>query len=211
IGLEQQHAIEKERTRIAQDMHDQLGANLTEIGLLTELTKRTSSRPHEINSHLGKISERAREVSQTLDEIIWAVNPKNDSLPRLAAYIVHYAEELCEIALIQCRWHVSKNLPDIPLSAEVRHNIFLAVREALNNIVRHSAASEARLQLSAENSTLEIVLEDNGRGFSVEDLDPSGNGLDNIKKRIETLGGRIEMISSPNHGTKIGIIVKLKN
>jgi len=203
LYLEQQNAIEKERTRIAQDMHDQLGANLTEIGLLTELAKRNASKPADLEPHLAQISERSREVAQTIDEIIWAVNPRNDNLPRLAAYIVHYADELFDLTSIQCRLHLERDLPERELAAEVRHNIFLAVREALNNIVNHSQASEVQVQLAMEGGDLHILIEDNGQGFLVEELSENGDGLENMKRRIETVKGRFSLMSRPGGGTRI--------
>ena len=210
VQLEQQHAIEKERGRIAKDMHDQLGAGLTQIGLLGEFARRDAGKNGEARIHAEKIRELARELAQTLDEIVWMVNPRNDTLNKFGLYLAAYAEEFFQATNIRCRLDIPPGLPPLPLSAEFRHNLFLTVKEALNNIAKHSGASEAHIHLGLKPSGLEIVIEDNGAGFPAETANFSRNGLSNMKERIAEVGGTFEVFSRPNHGTRICLRVPIK-
>lgn len=207
--LEQRHAIEKERGRIAKDMHDQLGAGLTQVGLLGELTRRDARQPEQTESHAGELCGVVRELAQTLDEIVWTVNPKNDTLNKLAAYIAVYAEDFFRAADVRCRLDIPLGLPSYPLSAEVRHELFLTVKEALNNVVKHSGASEVWLRFRLEEARLEISVEDNGRGFSPQAVDAFGNGLTGMKERIEGIGGSFAITSGANQGTRIQLAIPL--
>ncbi len=207
--LQQQHALEKERARIAKDMHDELGASLTQIGILSELAKRESANPPAVERHADKIFDTSRKVVNTLDEIVWAVNPKNDVLDKLAPYILQYAEEFFEITPIRCRLDAPGSWPACPVSAEIRHNLFLTVKEALNNIVKHAEASEVQIHLALHGPVFEILIEDNGKGFSPDPLDAAGNGLPNMRKRMEDIGGQFEMSSQPGKGTRLKVCVKL--
>jgi len=209
VYLEQQNSLERERVRIAKDMHDQLGASLTRVALMSELVKRHSTDPREVAVQAERISEMTREVAKTLDEVVWTVNPRNDTLNGLVAYMVHYAEEFFEGAAVRCRLDVPARLPDHPLTAEVRHNLFLIVKEALNNVIKHASASEVWLRIAFYDSTLNIVVEDNGRGFSIPHADPSRDGLQNMKKRMEELQGRLELSSKPGAGTVLKLTLLL--
>ncbi len=205
--LEQQHAVEKERARIAQDMHDDLGANLTQICVLSELARRDSAQPQRVAAHTNAISDTARELVQSMDEIVWSANPRNDNLRRLAGYIFQYAENFLAPTPVRGRFEQPVALPELPLSAELRHDIFLAVKEALNNVVKHSQASEVWVRVKLAGGKLEIDIEDNGRGFAAENGRPFGNGLANMQKRVESAGGCFTATSAPGAGTKIKIIV----
>lgn len=207
--LEQQRALDRERSRIAQDMHDDLGARVTRIGLLTELIVRKAPNSEEVRSVSGKIQDAMREVVHTLDEIVWAVNPKNDTLDRLAVFITQYAEDYFEITPIRCRLDVPSSFPALPLSAELRHSLFLVVKESLNNIVKHSGATEVQIVMRYERPDFEIRIEDNGKGFLLAEANQSRNGLVNMKKRIEEAGGRFELDSEKGKGTHIRLSIKL--
>jgi ligand-binding sensor domain-containing protein/signal transduction histidine kinase len=209
--LEQQHAVEKERSRIARDMHDNLGASLTEILVLTTLTRNARDNPAQVESQTDRIATVAGRVNDSLHGIVWAINPKNDSLDRLASYLFEHAQGFLETASIRCRLDVPAVLPKIPLSSEVRHNVFLAAKEALNNVVKYAEASEVVIRLRLEPSALCISITDNGRGFVVKESDASGNGLQNMKKRMETVGGRFEIESSPGNGTRIHLQIPIKS
>jgi signal transduction histidine kinase len=208
--LEQRQAVEKERRRIAKDMHDQLGASLTQVGLLGELARRDADKPDRAKTHASRICELAREQAQTLDEIVWTIEPKNDLLNKLAAYIAVYAEQFFKAAAIRCRLDIPPGLPPQPLSAELRHNLFLAVKEGLNNIAKHAGASEVHIRVSLKDSQLEIGIEDNGAGFAVRGVDGLGNGLSNMKHRIEEIGGTFILNSEPAKGTRLGFKVPLR-
>jgi ligand-binding sensor domain-containing protein/signal transduction histidine kinase len=208
--LEQQQAVERERVRIARDMHDQLGAGLTQIGLLGEFARRDARKSNGVGGHAEKICDAARELAQTLDEIVWMVNPRNDTLQKLGVYLAAYAEEFFQAAAIRCRLDIPPVLPEFPLSAELRHNLFLVVKEALNNVVKHSRATEVWVKLSLHHGELDIIIEDNGTGFSAEATDDSRCGLSNMETRMREIGGAFKIASRPETGTRIRLRVPIK-
>jgi ligand-binding sensor domain-containing protein/two-component sensor histidine kinase len=202
---------ERERARIARDLHDQLGANLTQVALLGEMAEADKNLPAEIELHAQQISHTARETTRSLDEIVWAVNPSNDTLEGLANYACKYAQEYLALAGIRYRADVPTHLPAADIPPEVRHNVFLAFKEAVNNVVKHAHASEAwiRLRLSPENFILEI--EDNGRGLS--DVNSKAaqmrNGLRNMRKRMEDIRGEFSIAPGANGGTIVRLTVPI--
>ena len=209
ILLEQQHAVERERGRIARDMHDQIGAGLTQIGLLGEIARRASHKNGDSMSHVDRICDTARDLAQTLDEMVWMVNPRNDTLNKLALYLAAYAEEFFKATSVRCLLDIPSGLPSWPLAAEVRHNLFLTAKEAFNNIAKHSRATEARVKISLDDSMLKICIEDDGVGFSVDGATRSRNGLSNMKDRVREIGGTFEIISAPHDGTRICLRVRI--
>jgi ligand-binding sensor domain-containing protein/signal transduction histidine kinase len=202
----QQEALERERARIARDLHDQLGANLTQVALLGEMAEADKNSPEEIESHAKQISETARETTHSLDEIVWAINPSNDTLEGLANYACKYAQEYLALAALRYRVDLPTQLPPTPIPPPVRHNVFLAFKEAVNNVVKHAQASEVwiRLRLSPEHFILEI--EDNGRGIGNQSAPQNRNGLRNMRKRMDDIRGEFSISSGANGGT----IVRLK-
>jgi ligand-binding sensor domain-containing protein/two-component sensor histidine kinase len=202
---------ERERARIARDLHDQLGANLTQVALLGEMAEADKNLPAEIELHAQQISHTARETTRSLDEIVWAVNPSNDTLEGLANYACKYAQEYLALAGIRYRADVPAHLPATDIPPDVRHNVFLAFKESVNNVVKHAHASEVwiRLRLSPENFILEI--EDNGRGLG--DVNSKAaqmrNGLRNMKKRMEDIRGEFSIAPGTNGGTIVRLTVPL--
>jgi signal transduction histidine kinase len=207
--LEEKHALEKERTRIAQDIHDELGASLTRITLLTELGQKHRGQPEEVNADLGRISATAREAVRAMDAIVWAVNPQNDSLDHFANYVSQFAEEFLRPTSIRARLDVPVELPDRPLPTEGRHQLLMAVKESLNNVVRHSGATEAWMRLAVEGDELKLAIEDNGRGLPGGTPASGQDGLINIRARMERVGGRVAVESSPGKGTAVRLTLPL--
>jgi len=209
LRLEQQHALEKERSRIARDIHDDLGAGLTQISLLSDLGQKNSGNRQEVEANFRQISTRAGEIVQAMDAIVWAVNPKNDTLDNLANYLTQFAKDFLDCTPIRCRIDVPPLLPEVALSAEIRHNVFLTVKEALNNIVKHSGASEVWIRVSEETGAFSITIQDNGRGFHVPQISQfaSGQGLRNMKKRLEEIEGKLEVESQPGQGTAVKLVL----
>jgi signal transduction histidine kinase len=207
--LEHQGAVERERGRIAKDIHDELGSSLTRIMLLGERTQEDVARPEELHVHAGKIVTSARAAVQSLDEIVWAVNPENDTLDGLVGYLNQYSNHFFESTSVKCRLEMPAQLSQMVLPAEVRHDLFLVVKEALNNVLRHAQASEVRIRMSESDSTVEIEIEDNGRGFDAgaARVGRRGHGLENMRKRMETLGGGFDLTSKPGLGTKLRLTV----
>lgn len=207
---ERQREMEQERTRIAQDLHDDLGASLTQIRFLSVLESRDAQLPETTRDRMKQVSEKSREMVASLDEIVWAVNPANDLLPNLANYLCHFAEEFFRSTAVRCRLDVDDSLPPVSLRSEVRHNLYLAVREALNNIAKHSQATELWLRIRFEKpAMLCVVIEDNGRGFTPAAGD-GGDGLGNMRARLEKIGGRFEFESRAGSGVICRLILPVQ-
>jgi signal transduction histidine kinase len=201
-SLRQQEALEKERARIARDIHDQLGASLTQVALLGELVESDKDAPMEVEAHARQISQTARDTTRVLDEIVWTVNPSNDTLDGLITYVCNYAQEYLAVAGLRYRLDVPAQLPGATLLPEVRHNVFLAAKEAVTNVVRHAQASSVWLRLKLEPAAFTLEIEDDGHGVS-QDAAQSRNGLRNMRKRMEDIGGRFSIGPAPEHGTLV--------
>ncbi|MGH7990952.1 MAG: ATP-binding protein, partial [Limisphaerales bacterium] len=200
-AVEQQAAIERERGRIARDIHDDLGNRLTKSQLLTGLAQRDRATSDKVSVHVRQISSSARQATDALDEIVWAINPRNDTLPHLINYLGQFAVEFLRTAGIRCR----VDLPDHPLvksvPSEVRHNLFLVIKESLNNIVCHAQATEASLIILVTDESISVIIEDNGCGFNGEVKNSEADGLDNMRQRMAEIGGQFQIKSSPGTGT----------
>lgn len=201
--LEKQHAVDAERTRIAQDLHDDLGASLTEIALYSDLAKTDIASPDEATEHLEHIFVTARNSTRALDEIIWAANPKNDSLDNFAAFLSKQVQDLARAAGMTCHLDVPNPLPDIALPATARHHLFLATREALHNAAKHSGARKLSLRLTLEPPGFCLIIEDDGRGCPDTQREAEADGIVNMRRRMSEIGGEFQMDSAPGRGTKV--------
>ncbi len=168
--LQRQQAVERERARIARDIHDDLGAGLTRVSLLSESVSAEEVSPPRAAEVLNSIFLATREMTQAMDEIVWAVNPQHDTLDSLAAYLGKFAQDFLEGTGLRCRLDMSVQLPNWRLEAEVRHNLFLAFKESLTNALRHAGATEVRISLATNSHAFTIVVEDNGKGFTHDPL-----------------------------------------
>ena len=205
----QKEALEKERSRIARDLHDQLGANLTQVALLGEMAGADKNLPDEIESHAKQISETARETTHSLDEIVWAINPSNDTLEGLANYACKYAQEYLALAGVRYRVDLPAQLPLTSIPPEVRHNVFLAFKEAVNNVVKHAQASEVWIRLRLEPHGFILEIEDNGCGIGGQTAPINRNGLRNMKKRMDDVRGKFSISSVTIRGTIVRLIIPL--
>ncbi|MSR65846.1 MAG: hypothetical protein EXS24_00540 [Pedosphaera sp.] len=203
--VEAQQVLENERRRIARDLHDDLGAQLTEIVLVGELAKRGEQTVAELKHQMGDMTRMTRKVVAAMQEVVWTVNPRNDSVPRLTAYLCEFVERFLAATEISHRLELQEDLPEVPLAAQVRHNVLLAFKEAVNNAVKHSGTTKIRLGIHTENELLVIVLEDDGRGFDPAKLpaNSSGNGLQNMRSRLEAASGRAQITSVIGQGTEV--------
>jgi signal transduction histidine kinase len=209
--LRQQDMLEKERARIARDLHDQLGANLTQVALLGEMAETDKDLPDEVESHAKQISLTARETTRALDEIVWTVNPSNDTLDGLINYVCKYAQEYLALAGLRYRLEVPAQLPPIPIPPELRHNVFLAAKEAVNNVVKHSGANSAWLRLRLQPHQFTLEIEDNGRGLPPGADKKGRNGLRNMRKRLEELGGAFTLAPGHEGGTLVSLTAPLRS
>jgi len=207
--VEQRHVIESERTRVARDLHDELGAGLTEVGLLGSLANTSAVDTDSRNRYLNQITQTARSLVTSLDEIVWAVNPHYDSVGSLVSYFSLYAESFLSLAAISCRLRVPEKMFDSPLDSKQRHDVFCVFREALNNVVRHSRASEVKIIFETTAESLSLSVVDNGCGFEFVPDSPGKDGLAGIRQRIQELEGICEINSQLGLGTTVKICLPL--
>jgi ligand-binding sensor domain-containing protein/signal transduction histidine kinase len=210
-GLRQQQALEDERARIARDIHDQVGASLTQLALLGDMVETGKESPEEAEAHARQISQTARETTRALDEIVWTVNPSNDSLDGLVNYICKHAQDYLSVAGLRYRLDVPAQLPAAAISPETRHNVFLASKEAVTNIVKHARASEAWIHLRLEPQGFTLEIEDNGRGPAGlnDKAAESRNGMRNMRKRMDDIGGQFSIGPGRHGGTLVRLTVPL--
>jgi signal transduction histidine kinase len=227
--LEQQQATERERVRIAQDMHDEIGSKLTKISFLSERAKVELPGKGPLAEKLDSIAGTSRELLQALDEIVWAVNPRNDTLEQLGAYLSQYAREYFHNTPIECDVSLQGELPHLAMSADTRHNLFLAFEEALNNVLKHAGASRVQVEIRAEDEKLQIKVVDNGHGFKLnvgsspnsppveQSREPDaaaateGNGLVNMRQRLADIGGQCDVSSIVGQGTTVCLCTSLSS
>jgi len=206
---EQQHALEQERARIAQDLHDELGSLLTRISLLGGLLQADKDNPDQVATHAGKITNSADQTVRALEEIVWAVRPGSDSLQSLVEYLSHFANELFAEAPIRCRLDLPAEVPARPLPPDVRHNIFLIAKEALTNTLKHAGGQVVHMQLKTDGQSFKLVIADDGQGFDVNRKTSDGlrNGLENMRRRAEAVGGQLLVTSEPGKGARVEFTV----
>jgi signal transduction histidine kinase len=208
-AVERQQSLERERARIARDMHDDLGSSLVKIAMFGERLQTESDAPETIRAQLRRIASTARHVVTAFDEIVWTVNPRNDTLENLVTYLAHYATEFFADTPVRCHLDLPIELPASPLSAETRHNLFLALKEALNNVLKHSRASDAWLHVDVRGGVLRIRVRDNGRGLDPVPHGRPGSGLSNLTSRMTELGGQFELEDLAGQGTQLTLAVPL--
>jgi ligand-binding sensor domain-containing protein/signal transduction histidine kinase len=215
--LERQRELDQERTRIAQDIHDDIGTSLIRIAMFSQPERVELDQPQQTAATLSRIYTTAREMTRALDEIVWAIDPRHDTLDSLVGYMGMFAQELLGVAHLRCRLDVPVDVPAWPLTAEIRHNLFLAFKETLNNVVKHAAAAEVRIRIEVHERHFVLSVSDDGKGFDCSQPPSgssgriaSGNGLRNIEKRITRIGGRCEISSQSGKGTSTSFIVPVQ-
>lgn len=207
-AMRRQQAVQEERARIARDLHDDVGSSLTQIALLSELADGELQPTHPVaRSHINEIFTTAKEVTRSLDEIVWAVNPAQDTLERFADFLANFVQGYSRSAGLVSRIEIPDQLPDTTISPALRHNLYLATKETLHNVVKHAGASEIRLRLRLENGSLVLLLEDDGMGF--ETSAGNGDGLDNLRSRMAGIGGDLRLTHQPENGTAVELRVPL--
>lgn len=220
-ALEREKAVEHERARIAKDIHDDMGASMTRI-LLQSKAARSDMKDASprLPERLQAIEATAVEMIGVMDEIVWAVNPQNDTFDGLVTYLGRYAEEFLKLAGIRCRLDLPLESVVCQIPANVRHGMFLAFKEALNNAARHSAARVVRISVRAEPNRLELLIEDDGKGFVSDPLQKAahekagvvrrsggGNGLNNMRQRLAEIGGECVIESEPGKGARVRFLL----
>lgn len=216
--LKQQRAIEQERERIAKDIHDDLGAGLTQILLQSSLARRDTQG--QVQTDFTQIADTARTLVRSMDEIVWAINPENDTLEDLVTYLGKFVEDFVTSSGKRCRILLPPQLPEHNISADARHNLYLAIKETLHNAIKHSGASEISFQLQVQPAAFVFVIKDNGCGLrpaiteaSTADNSrlSSGHGLRNIAERLTVIGGNCNISSDPEKGATVELTLPRHN
>jgi signal transduction histidine kinase len=206
---ERRRALEGERARIAQDIHDDLGAGLAQIAMLSELAQNAGLEAAAVRAHLDEIYTRAHAAGRALDEIVWAINPAHDSAEDLVGYLARFTQDYLHLARIRFRLDVPASLPEIRLTSGQRHQIFLAAKEAIHNAARHSSANEIILKVRVENGSLSITVRDDGCGFTDTEKTLQGRGSASMRARMEKIGGQFQRCTSPGLGASINLVLFL--
>lgn len=205
--LERRQEIENERSRIARDLHDDIGAGLTEIAMQSDWLRRelASGITNDTRRRAERVCQSATELTRSVDEIVWAVTPENDTLERFANYLVHSTEQFLDATSLKLRFDFPQNLPQIVLTGKVRHHLYLATREALNNMLKHSGAATVKISLQVDDVRILLSVEDDGCGFAPDEAGAAGTheGLHNMKKRLTEIGGNCQITSRPGGGTRV--------
>jgi signal transduction histidine kinase len=196
-----------ERSRIARDIHDDVGSALTQITLLGDLGRRGGREPREMEEQFDRISSQAREAVRALDAIVWTVNPKNDSLSVTVSYLCQTVQDLTRDAGIRCRLEIPDEIPEMVLGAMVRHNLLLAGKEAVHNVLKHAGSGVLRLRMECRAKDLRLEVSDDGCGFETAAASNLRTGLDSMRQRMADVGGTLELSSAPGQGTTVAFVL----
>lgn len=205
-------ATELERARIAQDLHDDLGAGLTEIAMLSELTRQDSAENEAVTTYALQIFSSANNMTQALDEIVWAVNPDNDTVEKFIAFVCEFSQALLDAAGLSYRFDMPDRLLEMKLESRIRHQLCMALKESLNNVVKHARATEVKIGIQLNESVLSVTVEDNGVGFDLAaqtNLSGSHNGLEGLRRRLTSIQGTCYISSVFGRGTQVRMEVRL--
>ncbi|MBX7110097.1 MAG: hypothetical protein K1X61_15715 [Chitinophagales bacterium] len=203
--LVEEQVLADERNRIAADMHDDLGADLSNLLLMTRIVDQEASVNFKEKTDMFKFEDFAAGLSSKVDEIIWALNSKNDSLEGLIHFISDYATNLSKISGISTVFNFPELIPGVNISAAFRRNIFLVAKETLNNIIRHARATQIVIDVKIDSRNINILISENGAGFNIKEISDAGDGIINMHKRMRAIGGDFQITSSPGNGSNASI------
>ena len=198
-----QRLIQVERARIARDIHDDVGAGLTQLVLLGEVAQSELPANSETRAQIDGICERARNLLGAMDEIVWVVNSRRDTLRDFVTYVCKYAQSFLQTTPIRCRLDVEPDLPPMDFDLPIRRNLLLAVKEALNNAAKHSGATELFVRIHREEQGIVVTVQDNGKGFVAVDAPQERNGMTNMQDRMNEVGGVCRVKTEPGKGCRV--------
>ena len=202
--------LERVRTRIATDLHDDLGTSLSRISILSEVARRIGGvETPEVSAIVSEIGETARDLADSTGDIVWSVDPTRDDLRSLSSRLRQFASDVLEGRGIALDFQSPEDAARVRLTPEARRHLFLILKEAVNNAARHSGATRVTVLLRAEGSKLHAEVRDDGRGFVVGEA-RDGNGLQNMARRAEEAHGRFQVDSTPEKGTRLRVVVPLR-
>jgi signal transduction histidine kinase len=199
----EQQLLQRERARIARDIHDDLGTRVTQLVLQGEVAQNGLPPASKTRGQLERISEEAREALRAMDEILWAINPRRDTLHEFATFVCGHAQTFLKATPIQCVLDVEPGMSTVAFDLPFRRSLLLAVKEALNNAAKHSEATELLLQIRRKGHGLTVVVQDNGKGFDLAQAKSERNGLDNMTQRMSDVGGSCLLTSQPGKGCRV--------
>lgn len=201
--------LRQERARIARDIHDDLGSRMTRLVLHGEVTQSELPLDSRTRAEVEQICEQARGILSTLDEILWAVNPKRDTFRDFTTYVCGYAQDFLKGTSIHCLFDLDPTASDLALSLPMKRTLLMGIKEALNNAVKHSGASELWIKIAAQGHHLSVVVSDNGKGFDTSAPNTLRNGLANMAGRMKELGGKCVITSRPGNGCRTEFMIPL--
>lgn len=202
LKSQMERVIRRERARIAVDLHDDLGGGLTQLVLLGETSRREVLEDTPAADALGRLCDQSRGLLRGMNETVWLINSERDTIRDFASYVVKYAESFFQNSPVRCRFEIEDDLPALPCDLGIRRNLFLAVKEAMNNILRHSGATSAEVEIRRQRNDLVVTIRDNGSGFDTTGGN-GGNGLRNMARRAREAGGRFNVESGNGKGTAV--------
>jgi signal transduction histidine kinase len=210
LRLQQQQALERERLRIAQDIHDDLGSRVTQISMVSAMALNDSALSEKSRAQFDRISMMSRDLVSALYETVWVVNPENDNLDAMVNHLCEKFNQFCLQAQLRCRLKVSPMPKNVEISSRSRHNISMTAKEGMHNVIKHAHASQVNVQIAYWESTLTISIQDDGVGFDPAGAS-SGNGLMNMKRRMEDIGGACVVESCLGKGTIVHLRLVLES
>ncbi len=210
VRLKSQQALEGERLRIAHDIHDDLGARVTQITMVSAMSLHDPTLSEKTREDLNQIKRMSRDLVTALYETVWAVNPEYDNLDALGSYLCQMVNQQCDGTQVHCRLHVSELPHEFLVSSQTRHNITMVVKEAINNVIKHARVAEVVMNVTWQGNVLDIRIEDNGCGFEAQNGQDGHYGLNNMKLRMQKLGGHCSIESKPGAGTVVHVQMTIK-
>ncbi len=202
-AAERQESLARERARIARDLHDEIGAKLTRLSLLGAMAAEDAKGAEPLRREIEQMADTARETHRAFDEIVWSVSPRNDTVRSLSHYICKYAEEFFAGTPVRCNFQLPEGMNGQPVEPQRRHQMFLAVKEGLHNILKHAAATRVDITVRLPEGGLCVELADNGCGFDPALVGTQGDGLRNMRERMKVVGGVLSLDSRPGTGTRL--------
>ena len=209
LQSKEKQTLQRERARIARDIHDDLGAVMTQLVLQGETAQSELAGEPETRAKFKRISDTGRRLVQSINEVVWMVNSQRDSLQDFENYVCRYAENFLRASSIRCRLDVDGEIPEAAFGLAQRRSLFLAIKEVLNNVAKHSGATEVLLKIHIENYEVMVTVEDNGKGFDPAIIDRTRNGLTNMAQRMKEVGGQCKIVSRPGAGCRVELSAKV--
>lgn len=209
LQAKEQRLLDLERARIARDIHDDFGTRLTRVVLESEVAQNELAAGAQARARFSRISDELREALETMDEVLWAVNPRRDTVSDFVTYACEYAQAFLQPTGIQCLLEVEPNMPPLEFDLPLRRSLLLAVKEAINNAAKHSGASKLLLKIHRRESSLNVIVEDNGKGFNPAQISSERHGIGNMIQRMTEVGGRCVVVSEPGKGSRVEFSIPL--